>query len=241
MEKQCQPGLWEKVNTVLDHGYVRLVDVMGSDLSVVNAARVSYDKQKIEMDDGDVKLLNYLVKNYHDSPLRHATMTLEIYAPLMIARQVWKHVVNSTFIDDSEGWNEQSFRYTSDGFDFYSPEWRGKAETNKQGSSGTIPHLEAVTATEDLLAHYDASMALYDKALSNGIAPELARLYLPSFGLYTRFRWTASLNALLNFLSLRLGHGAQYEIIEYAKAIGFILEDGFPVTMKAWNSHRTEI
>jgi len=213
---------------------------MGSDLSVVNAARVSYDKQKEELDDKDIKLINYLVKNYHDSPLRHATVTLEVYAPLMIARQIWKHVVNSTFIDDSEGWNEQSFRYTSEDFDFYSPEWRGRAETNKQGSSGTLPPLTSNVATDDLKEHYKASMVLYEKALSNGIAPELARLYLPSFGLYTRFRWTASLNALLNFLSLRLGHGAQYEIIEYAKVLNLILEDSFPVTIEAWNDHRTD-
>ena len=88
---------------VLDKGYVRLVDHMGSDLTVANTARVSFDKEKLVFEDTDKKLVTFLVKNKHDSCLRHNVMTFEIYAPLMVARQWWKHTVASTHLDDQEG------------------------------------------------------------------------------------------------------------------------------------------
>lgn len=91
---------------VLDKGYVRFVDKMGSDLSVTNAARTSYDKESAEFSPADERLLNFLLREGHTSPLRHAAMTFEIYAPLMVARQHWKYAVASTFVDDQNGWNE---------------------------------------------------------------------------------------------------------------------------------------
>jgi len=92
--------------SVLDHGYVKLVNNMGSDLDVVNAARVSYDKEVSSLGDKDVSLINFLVKHKHDSTLRHCVMTFEIYAPLMVARQWYKHAVSSSHLDDQFGWNE---------------------------------------------------------------------------------------------------------------------------------------
>jgi thymidylate synthase (FAD) len=224
---------------VLDHGYVRLVDHMGSDLSVVNSAKVSYDKEVDKVGEGEEKLIDFLVKNYHDSPLRHATMTFEVYAPLLIARQWWKHVVASSHLDDSEGWNESSRRYVTEEPEFYVPTWRGKAENNKQGSVERLPDLTSRIATDDLVDHYNQSLMLYEKAMSNGIAPEQARLFLPAYGLYVRWRWTTSLNAALNFVSLRIGEGAQYEIALYAKEIDNYIETLFPVTRDSWQRHRT--
>ena len=111
-----------KLNVLDDKGYVRLVDVLGNDLSIVNAARVSYDKESNEFENKDEKLINFLIREGHTSPLRHAALTFEIYAPLMVARQWWKYAVASSQIDDQNGWNESSRRYITEKEEFYIPE-----------------------------------------------------------------------------------------------------------------------
>jgi thymidylate synthase (FAD) len=98
------------INVINNIGYVRLVDTLGSDLSVVNAARVSYDKESTELSERDQKLIRFLLKENHTSPFRHAAITFEVYAPLMVARQWWKYAVASSHIDDQNGWNESSRR-----------------------------------------------------------------------------------------------------------------------------------
>ena len=131
---------------VLDKGYVRLVDTMGTDLSVANAARVSYDKESILREDGsliiaDQRLIKFLWNEKHTSPFRHAAMTFEVYAPLFVARQWWKHTVASTHIDDQNGWNESSRRYITEKEEFYIPkgsDWRSKPENSKQGSGENL-------------------------------------------------------------------------------------------------------
>src|SRR6056300_1285917 len=126
---------------VLDKGYVRLVDHMGSDLSVVNAARVSYDKEAAELSDRDRKLINFLIREKHTSPFRHAAITFEVYAPLVVARQWCKYAVSSTHVDDQNGWNESSRRYITEDEEFYVPaatEWRSKPENGKQGSGEPV-------------------------------------------------------------------------------------------------------
>jgi thymidylate synthase (FAD) len=113
---------------------------MGSDLDVVNAARVSYDKSVDTLDISDQRLLEFLIKHKHDSTLRHCVMTFEVYAPLMVARQWYKHAVASTFLDDQNGWNESSRRYVTEEPQFYLPEvWREAPENKKQGSGGNLP------------------------------------------------------------------------------------------------------
>jgi thymidylate synthase (FAD) len=108
---------------------------MGDDLSIVNAARVSYDKESPEYSERDGKLLDFLIDEGHMSPLRHAALTFEIYAPLMVARQWWKYAVGSTHVDDQNGWNESSRRYITEKEEFYFPyEWRTAPENSKQGS-----------------------------------------------------------------------------------------------------------
>ena len=106
---------------VLDKGYVRLVDQLGNDLSIVNAARVSYDKESNEFQDKDVSLIKFLLREGHTSPFRHAALTFEAYAPLMVARQWWKYAVASTHVDDQNGWNESSRRYITEDEEFYIP------------------------------------------------------------------------------------------------------------------------
>lgn len=222
---------------VLDKGYVRLVDTLGNDLSIVNAARVSYDKESEEFTDKDVKLINFLIREEHTSPLRHAALTFEVYAPLMVARQWWKYAVASTHIDDQNGWNESSRRYITEREEFYIPEidaWRSKPENSKQGSGEPI--FNGGQFTRDLINYVNLGKELYERALDNDIAPELARLFLPSYGMYVRWRWTVSLQGVITFLNQRLEHDAQVEIQEYAKAINTLTKEAFPNVMKAVNS-----
>lgn len=220
---------------VLDNGYVRLVDSMGNDLSVVNAARVSYDKESAELDDRDRNLLNFLVREQHMSPFRHAAMTFEVYAPLMVARQWWKHAVGSTYVDDQNGWNESSRRYVTENEEFYLPsadEWRSKPENSKQGSGDYLLVDEGIAWTRILEHHYETSERIYQDALAYGIAPEQARLFLPANGMYVRFRWTTSLAAVMHFLQLRYAHDSQWEIQQYAKAVAELVEPLYPESYK---------
>jgi thymidylate synthase (FAD) len=214
---------------------------MGSDLDVVNAARVSFDKEVSHLDTRDEKLINYLVKHKHDSTLRHCAMTFEVYAPLMVARQWYKHAVSSTHLDDQMGWNESSRRYVTENEQFYIPrveEWRQAPENNKQGSGGVIDQYIGAKYTSKMNKIVQQAHEIYREALHDGVAPEQARLLLPAYSMYVRWRWTASLNALLHFVSLRLDGQAQYEIQLYADAISTDLEAAFPITTKAWMESR---
>lgn len=217
---------------VLDKGYVRLVDVLGNDLSIVNAARVSYDKESSEFEPRDEKLLDFLIRENHTSPLRHAALTFEAYAPLMVARQWWKYAVASTHIDDQNGWNESSRRYITEKEEFYMPsEWRSKPENSKQGSGPALDVCTADNLTKELIDFIDYGQALYNKALDQNVAPEQARLFLPSYGMYVRWRWTVSLQGVITFLNQRLEHDAQVEIQDYAKAVRDLTAQAFPATL----------
>lgn len=218
---------------VLDKGYVRLVDVLGNDLSVANAARVSYDKESKEMSDKDIKLIKFLWEEKHTSPFRHAAVTFEVYAPLVVARQWWKYAVSSTHVDDQNGWNESSRRYITENEKFYLPkghQWRSKPENSKQGSGEPLPSETGGYFTNKLFDITEASVKLYREAMEAGIAPEQARLFLPAYSMYVRWRWTVSLHGILNFLEQRLEHDAQYEIREYAEAVKQLTNQAFPKT-----------
>lgn len=226
---------------VLDNGYVKLINNMGSDIDVVNAARASFEKEVSEMSEGDDKLLRFLIEHKHDSTLRHCTMTFEVYAPLMVARQWYKHAVASTHLDDQMGWNESSRRYITENEVFYIPEpdqWRSMPENRKQGSGGPVEP-EIGNKFEELMSRtVELGLANYREALAANIAPEQARLLLPAYSMYVRWRWTTSLNSVLHFLSLRLKNDSQYEIREYAKAILNQIEDIYPQSIKHWMESR---
>ncbi len=223
--------------SVLDKGYVRLVDSLGSDLSVVNAARVSYDKEVEEFTAKDFKLLMFLIREGHTSPFRHAALTFEVYAPLFVARQWWKYAVSSTHVDDQNGWNESSRRYITESEEFYLPTvWRSKPENSKQGSGEPVGVEAAEFYTRHLERIIDDGEAMYQLALKDGIAPEQARLFLPAYGMYVRWRWTVSLQGVLTFLEQRLAHDAQFEIVEYARAVRSLVEVQFPEVFAAWSA-----
>jgi thymidylate synthase (FAD) len=222
----------------LDHGYVRLVDVMGSDLTVANAARVSYAKESQVLTERDVSLIKFLARENHTSPFRHAIAQFEVYAPLMVARQWFKYIVGSAHQegtgDSLDAWNESSRRYITEEPVFYVPaadEWRSAPENSKQGSGDIIRWELGEEATYRLMGAVDRGMADYEWALANGICAEQARLFLPAYGMYVRWYWTASLQSVAHFLAQRLEHDAQAEIQLYAKAVLTLIEARFPVSI----------
>lgn len=219
---------------VLDEGYVRLVDTLGDDLSIVNAARVSYDKESNEFTERDSKLIKFLLREKHTSPFRHAALTFEVYAPLFVARQWWKYAVSSTHVDEQNGWNESSRRYITEDEKFYIPlpeQWRSKPENSKQGSGEPVDVEIGQKYFDMLCESVVQGTDAYHQALDDGIAPEIARLFLPAYGMYVRWRWTVSLQGILTFLDQRLEHDAQWEIQEYAKAILDLTRQAFPETI----------
>lgn len=220
---------------VLDKGYVRHIQTMGSDLSVVNAARVSYDKESFELDDKDKRLIDFLAREGHTSPFRHASVTFEVFAPLLIARQWWKYTISSAHIDDQNGWNESSRRYVTEEPKFYLPkkdEWRSAPENSKQGSGEPIEVERGRYLTQTLYNHYVVGLNLYEMALDEGVAPEQARLFLPAYGLYVRWYWTTSLQGVAHFLKQRLADDSQKEIQLYAQAVRDLTEPLFPYSLQ---------
>ena len=260
----------EKID-VLDKGYVRLVNHMGSDLDVVNAARASFQKEsefvkkctkhevefvsfcpKCGKDDyalfknghteglskSDKGLINYLAKNNHMSPFRHAFATFEIKAPLMVARQWWKYVVGSDHTMD--GWNEVSRRYVTMKPEFYVPsQFRGQPENKKQGSVPLVGHIGQGYWETELEEHISQSIKLYNKVIAEGMCAEQARLFLPAYAMYTIWRWSASLQSIAWFLHQRLADDAQVEIQEYAKAVETLIRPKFPYSIEALLNEQT--
>ena len=186
---------------------VDLIDHMGTDLTVVNAARVSFDKTSSTLDEKDIKLIKYLAKHNHWSPFSHCFVQFRIKEPIFIARQLAKHQVGLS-------WNEVSRRYVDSPPEFYEPEtWRGKPENVKQGSDGEaksqyFPNLYLGDVTELALNNYD-------KMIVQGVAPEMARMVLPQ-NMYTEWYWSGSLYAFSRVCQLRLDKASQSEVQEIA-------------------------
>ena len=211
--------------SVLDRGFVKLIDHLGSDLSVVNAARVSFGKRKEAFDEGDAKLIKYLAKHEHTSPFRHTALTLHVKAPIFVFRQWMKHRIGSEF-------NEISGRYVEFPEDeFYVPEvFRQQAKVNKQGSEGAVE--DQAAAKEAYLASCRASVAQYKALLALGVCREQARCVLP-LGLYSEVYWTVSLQAAAHFIRLRADGHAQWEIQQYAHAVREVVQSVYPVSLAA--------
>jgi thymidylate synthase (FAD) len=213
---------------VLDHGFVRLDDAMATDLSVVNAARVSFARRKEEMDDADAGLIRFLMRDRHGTPFEHNAFRFHIRAPIFVAREWFRHRVGS--------FNEFSMRYARATDDFYVPEADDvRSQVGKPGSYSfepVDPDL-AERAREELRDVYEHAYATYERLVEAGVARELARVVLP-VGAYTEFFWTVNARALMNFLSLRNAETAQREIRHYAEACERFLEHHMPVTYAAF-------
>ncbi len=202
-----------------------LIDHMGDDSSIVRAARVSYsgdDRTGVDLE-GDAKLLRYLLRHGHTSPLEHTAVTFHVKCPLFVRSQWHRHRIAS--------YNEVSRRYTSEEIEFYYPtELRMQDVKNRQGSVGTwIGEEDYHWYMRDCVKN---CLELYEKMLADGIAREQARMFLPQ-NLYTRFYYTANLHSILHFYRLRADEHAQWEIRQYAQAIGDIMGQLFPVTWSA--------
>ena len=231
----------QRIDVLDDHGYVILHDVLGSDLTVVNSARVSYDKKSDELTEGDRRLIAFLAREGHTSPFRHASLQFEVYAPLMVARQHWKYVAGSSFQeasgDNMTAWNESSRRYVTEEPTFYVPQpddWRSAPANSKQGSGESFDADSTQSYHTELLEEYlDRGVELYEQAMACGICAEQARLFLPAYGLYVRYYWTASLQSVAHFVNQRLADDAQVEIQAYAKAVLALAREHFPVSIDA--------
>ncbi|CAB1129041.1 Flavin-dependent thymidylate synthase [Candidatus Hydrogenisulfobacillus filiaventi] len=220
---------------VLDHGYVILHEVLGSDLTVVNAARVSYNRRKQTLEEEDVRLLRYMATHEHRSPFYHPKLQFEVKAPLVVARQWWRHVVDSVHTVEETAWNELSRRYVSEEPEFYRPgpeAWRRPHPRNKQAAAGPLGAEAGAYWSRELDAAIEDGIRRYRAALEAGIAPEQARLFLPAYGLYTSWYWTASLWSVWHFCALREGEDAQGEIREYARAVRELAEAAFPESFR---------
>lgn len=220
---------------VLDKGYIIFHEdgSTGSDLTVVNAARVSFNKKKYEMSEGDKGLIKFLARHGHTSPFRHCFLQFEIYAPLMVARQWWKYVVGSDYTDPMKAWNESSRRYITEIPTFHIPDqFRLVPEDKKQGSGGPVDSSTNQMLRAMLIDYIEEGERKYEKALQLGVAPEQARLFLPAYGMYVRFYWSASLQGVAHFLNQRLEEDAQKEIQDYAKEVRYFAEKRFPISIK---------
>ena len=224
-------------------GSVEYISHMGSDLSIVNAARVSFGSEKEELDDKDKKLINYLVKHNHTSPFEHCAITMRFTVPLFIRSQHHRHRTWS--------YNEISRRYTSVDMEFYEPsEFRTQHKSNRQASTETLvnPDLSDVTglcahplntASKAVREHHKSSMSLYQKLMDKGVCREQARGVLPQ-NLYTQYYGTVSLLNALKFVELRAHEGAQWEIVKVAEAMLEIMDPLFPVAIAAYRKNNKE-
>jgi len=206
---------------------VTLIDHMGSDLTVVNAARVSFAKHVEVFADGDRRLLRYLAEHDHWTPFAHPQLTLHVKAPVFVRTQCFKHKVGLTE-------NEVSRRYVDETPEFFYPEsWRGRSATKKQGSSDVevlfVEIEPGVMVPPGLLAEdlYRTALETYDQLINGGVAPEQARMVLPQ-GMMTEWYWTGSLAALARFCRQRLSHDAQAETAEVARQCSDLIAPLFP-------------
>ena len=245
-----------KIN-VLDKGYVQLkrvsadIDLDGSaeltpvsDLDAVSDARVSTARDAITFGPHERRTLGFLLSEEHTSPFRGTVVTIEVKAPLFVARQWWKYCIghehDETFTRDPFlGWNELSRRYVDEEPEFYIPdEWRCAPERRSQGSGGRHEHskvfgcMMAVTARDGISA--------YKSALEEGLCAEQARLFLPAYAMYTTWRWTSSLQGVCHFLKQRLAHDAQSEIRQYANAIKELTVPIFPITIERMSATKEQ-
>jgi len=224
--------------SVLDKGYIEVVDTLGDDLTPVNAARVSFGGRSDKFTNKDRRLSKFLIKHKHFSPFRHQHIMVIIKAPEFVMRQWYKHVVGiettSSSVTKDHAWNEISGRYV-EVEDFYFPEvWRKQSEDNKQASAGVLDDLQQKRMTACYNEYMRQVEMTYDRMIEAGMAKEQARIVLP-LSQYTQVWWTASFQSVMNFIELRDEPTSQVEIQEYAKALKEIMLETFPETTKLWS------
>ena len=200
---------------------VELVRASGSDLDVVNAARVSFGKMKSELTPRDHKLIRFLMMHDHTSPFEHNQLSFRIKTPIFVARQWMRHRINS--------YNEISYRYVKAPLEFYTPQfWRYQDANNKQASYGQFYDANLASVYQNSI---DTAVATYEQMLEAGVAREQARAVLP-LCTYTQYIYTCNLLSFLHFINLRIRSDAQYEIRKYAQAMLPMAYEYFPVSIQ---------
>jgi thymidylate synthase (FAD) len=224
--------------TVLDKGYIEVVDKLGDDLTPVNAARVSFGTKSDTFEEKDRKLSKFLIKHKHFSPFRHQHVMMILKAPEFVMRQWYKHVVGiettSSSVTKDHAWNEISGRYIPVKEYYYPEVWRKQSDDNKQASEGELDDLQQKRMTQiynEYMRHVEMT---YERMVDAGMAKEQARIVLP-LSQYTLVYWTASFQSIMNFIELRDEPTAQWEIQEYAKVLKEIMFNQFPETTKLWS------
>lgn len=223
-------NILDKSFKVLDLGFVRLVDYMGSDARIVQAARVSYGEGTKSVSD-DEKLINYLMKNQHTSPFEMPVFLFHVKMPIFVARQWQRHRTASL--------NEYSGRYSVVLDDFYVPDYdriQGQSKTNKQASEGELPSSVKGWVQHQMRHDQHYLYQTYEEMLEDGVSRELARINLP-LSTYTQMYWQMDLHNLLHFLRLRMDSHAQVEIREYANVIADIVNAVCPIAWAAFHKH----
>jgi thymidylate synthase (FAD) len=217
----------QKKNVLDSIGFVECMETFGTDLTVVNAARVSFAKESKEFSEQDGKLVRYLAKHNHISPFFHPQVRLRIKMPIFVAREWFRHTIGFSR-------NEVSRRYVDTPPECYIPEANQLRErdTNKKQGSKATPPSEADEAYTVLTSGTREAMAAYEKLLTLHVAPEVARMVLPQ-SMYTEFVETASLYGYARLCKLRLDPQAQKEIRDYATAVDSLLREAFPVSWAA--------
>jgi thymidylate synthase (FAD) len=208
-------------------GFVELLGTFGDDLTVVNAARVSFAKESNLLTPGDEKLIKYLAAHNHTSPFFHPQIRLRIKMPIFVAREWYRHTVGFAR-------NEVSRRYVDTAVECFIPDAESirERDTNKKQGSKDTPVDNSHYAKEYITDMTHLVLDTYDKLLSDKVAPEVARLILPQ-SMYTEFIETASLYGYARLCRLRLNPDAQYEIRQYAQVVSALLEKAFPVSWQA--------
>ena len=222
---------------VLDKGFIEVIDSLGNDLTVVNSARVSFGKRKTKFDKSDERLVRYLAKHKHYSPFRHLQVQFHLKAPEFVMRQWYKHVVGIETTSNSStkdhAWNEISGRYVE--YDeFYEPTiYRKQSDDNKQASEGQFEGQAEIAIAANWKQAHSMTLTAYKNMIDAGMAKEQARCILP-LTLYTEVYWTASFQAVMNFIELRNEKTAQIEIQDYAKVLLDLMLEVYPTTTKLW-------
>ena len=224
------------ITKVLDKGFIEVVDSLGNDLTVVNSARVSFGKRKSVWSAADRRLVKYLAKYKHYSPFRHLQVQFHIKAPEFVMRQWYKHVVgietSSNASTKDHAWNEISGRYVPVE-DFYTPDvWRKQSEDNKQATEGEVENQSSAKHHWDMAIFHAKEQ--YKYLLQIGVGKEQARAILP-LNQYTEVYWTASFQAIMNFIELRNEKTSQWEIQEYARELLSLMHEVYPMTTKLWS------
>jgi thymidylate synthase (FAD) len=218
----------------IQEGFVELVDWMGNELTVVNAARVSFGKRKQEFDDKDEKLLHFLAESdpVHSAPFRHVVLQFHVKCPEFIARQWYKHVVGGDYAFKDHAWNEISGRYIQYN-EFWKPDYFRKSVINKKQGSLDETHERNNYWLSVYEAHVKLTETLYNGMIADGIPNEQARTLL-GINLYTEFYWTCSFQCVAHFANLRNHPHAQKEIKDYAEIIDSMLQEIQPML---WQFH----